>query len=337
MRASRGRAFLVATGRFGEWVDRDREFPSHRLWADYLGWVFLQADQGIVAAKVLEVAAQGSGGWHIVYDSGSGADTTFADAVVLTGAGKPRAIAIDATNLPADRIFDAETFWDARSEVIKHSEIAVAGAGGAAGAIIAWLCQAVAERENSSIHSISPMGTLFPRGDGFAERRWFTDPTDWRELSLSDRRKLVERTEGGVISLRNKRIIDGSRDIAFVRGHAARGAWDGSELKVEIDYNDKPAFTLKADCLINAIGFDAWSLLDLVKAKGVKNLLRKGEKEVRDELAERMLPDLSFPADSALGVGLHVPVLASLARGPGMGTLGSLGLMAKCVLDGYLD
>src|SRR3546814_15676562 len=36
-------SFLVATGGFAEWVDRGRDHPSHRLWADYLAWVFLQA------------------------------------------------------------------------------------------------------------------------------------------------------------------------------------------------------------------------------------------------------------------------------------------------------
>lgn len=330
-------SYLVATGGFAEWVDRGRDHPSHRLWADYLAWVFLQADQGIVVGDVLDVTPQKSGGWHIRYQADEGVETAFADGVVLTGTGKARDIKSDATALASGRVFDAETFWDARDEVLQYNEIAIAGAGGAAGAIFAWLCRALDERSRTTLHSISPMGTLFPRGDGYAERRWFSDPTDWRELSLVDRRKLLERTEGGVISLRNKQAIDMARNIAFVRGHAGPVIWDGSELGISIAYDRRAPFTLKADCLINAVGFDTWSLLELVKANGVKGLLRPGERDLREKLAETMESDLSFAADAGLGARLHVPSLASLAHGPGLGTLGCLGLVARAVLDPYLE
>src|SRR3546814_5221082 len=90
--------------------------------------------------------------------------------------------------------------------------------------------------------------------------RWFGEPTYWGELWLPERRKLLERTEGGVISLRNKQAIDMARNIAFVRGHAGPVIWDGSELGISIAYDRRAPFTLKADCLINAVGFDTWSL-----------------------------------------------------------------------------
>lgn len=330
-------SFLVATGGFSEWVDRGRDYPSHRLWADYLAWVFLQADQGVVAADVLDVTPQKKGGWHVRYRADEGEATVFADGVVLTGTGKSRDIRADATALSSGRVFNAETFWAAREEILEYREIAIAGAGGAAGAIIAWLCRALDERSGTTLRSISPMGTLFPRGDGYAERRWFSDPSDWRELSLADRKKLVERTEGGVISLRNKQTIDAARNISFVRGHAGPVIWDGSELGIEISYDRRPSFTFKADCLINAVGFDTWSLLELVKASSVKGLLRPGESALREAVAEAMGADLSFAADAGLGAGLHVPSLAALARGPGMGTLGCLGLVARSVLESYLD
>src|SRR3546814_2634344 len=74
-------SFLVATGGFAEWVDRGRDHPSHRLWADYLAWVFLRADQGIVMADVLDVTPQKTGGWHIRYQAEEGIETTFADEI----------------------------------------------------------------------------------------------------------------------------------------------------------------------------------------------------------------------------------------------------------------
>src|SRR3546814_5565651 len=57
--------------------------------------------------------------------------------------------------------------------------------------------------------------------------------------SLPDRCKLLERTEGGVISLRNKQAIDMARNIAFVRGHAGPVIWDGSELGISIVYRSE--------------------------------------------------------------------------------------------------
>src|SRR3546814_17713897 len=106
--------------------------------------------------------------------------------------------------------------------------------------------------------------------------RWFGEPTYWGELWLPERRKLLERTEGGVISLRNKQAIDMPRNIAFVRGHAGPVIWDGSELGISIAYARRAPFTLPADCLIDAVGFDTWSLLEVVMAGGVKGVPRPG-------------------------------------------------------------
>src|SRR3546814_3606052 len=100
-----------------------------------------------------------------------------------------------------------------------------------------------------------------------------------------------------------------ARNSAFVRGHAGPVIWDGSELGISIAYDRRAPFTLKADCLINAVGFDTWSLLEMVKAGGVKGVLRPGESELREKLAEAMASDLSFPEDAGLGARLHVPSL----------------------------
>lgn len=32
-------SYLVATGRFAEWVDRGKPAPTHDTWAGYLRWV----------------------------------------------------------------------------------------------------------------------------------------------------------------------------------------------------------------------------------------------------------------------------------------------------------
>ena len=54
-------AYLAATGRLGDWVDRGRPSPTHRQWHDYLGWVVDRADLTVVWAEVMEVDVKGGG------------------------------------------------------------------------------------------------------------------------------------------------------------------------------------------------------------------------------------------------------------------------------------
>ena len=328
-------AFLVDTGRFAEWVDRGRDHPTHAVFAAYLQWVFVQAEAVVTSGEVLRVERVASGRWNIVCQNDAGREFEGeVDGVVLTGAGEARPIALDAAAQTSGRVLDAETFWSRRDEVAAAAEIAVAGAGGAAGAIIAWLAQATAERQ-TALYAISPLGTLFPRGDGHAERRWFSDPTNWRELTIADRRKILQRTEEGVISERNKRTIDAARNLEHVMGYAKRVRATGTDLTIGIEYDGKPRGSVGADFLINAIGFNPWSLLKCVT--GSASLLTEDAAKDRASIEEEILPDLSLPLRAGLGAGLHVPVLSALSRGPAMGTLGALGLMAQSVLSPYIE
>src|SRR3546814_13602691 len=108
-----------------------------------------------------------------------------------------------------------------------------------------------------------------------------------------------------------------ARNIAFVRGHAGPVIWDGSELGISIAYDRRAPFTLKADCLINAVGFDPWSLLEMVKAGGVKGVLRPGESALRETLAEEMASHLSVPDDHGLDARVHVPSRLASRTDPG--------------------
>ena len=240
-------------------------------------------------------------------------------------------------SVPANVVLDAETFWGSRSQVASLAEgtIVVAGAGGAAGTILAWLAENMAEQQ-ATIVSVSPMGTLFLRGDGRSERRWFSDPSDWRNLDLDDRRKLLERTEAGVLSLRIKQAIDQAANIDFAEGMVMEVRFVDNELEIRTRYKSDPPRLIKADYLVNAIGFDTWSLLDLVDHPRIATLRSDDRAGLRVQLEVEMLEDLSLPARSGLPPGLHVPGLASLAHGPGMGNLGCLGLVASSILDPYM-
>jgi mycobactin lysine-N-oxygenase len=330
-------AFLVATGRYAEWVDRDRGYPSHRSWAQYLRWVFEQARQPILRAEVTSIEPAAGKPWLVrVRKSGGDRFKFETDGVVLTGAGKAKLVPLKGV-VPADRVYDAESFWAARDRfaALDEATIAVVGDGGAAGTIVAWLADRLGERR-ASIISISPAGTLLPRGDGYAERRWFSDPSEWIGLSEADRRRLLERTESGVVSLRLKSIIDQASNVGYRAGRAVSAEWDGQELRIELQYAGRPADPVGSHYLVNAIGFDPWTLLEPVKGHLADRIRNPVHSEYRLRVESLMEPDLSLPRLLGNPGGLHIPVLAGFAHGPGMGTLGSLGLMSSAVLDRYL-
>jgi len=334
-------SYLVAVGAFAEWVDRGRNHPSHLGWSEYLSWVFEEAEQPVEKGVVTSVTRIKSG-WKVNYETDDGSEVLMADGVVFTGVGDPRRVR-EVGDIPPDRIYDPKTFW-ANTSFFKalpdETRIVVVGDGGAAGAIVAWLSSALADT-NVVISSVSPLGTLLPRGDGYAERRWFSDPADWKDLSIEHRLALLKRTEAGVISLRNKSIIDASYRVEYVVGKATEVTWEadafGQELTVYVDYLDDRT-PLKADYLINGMGFDPWSQLEMV-SHPLATLFNNGK--LRSEAEAGMRDDLTFPVlTSPSGKKLemsrlHIPAMASLAQGPGMGTLGCLGLVAAAILDPY--
>jgi mycobactin lysine-N-oxygenase len=337
-------AFMVAEGRYANWVDRDRDHPSHRRFADYLDWVFARAEHDTIPGDVKRIWRV-KDKWCLDYVRDGAMAQVVVDGVVLTGNGDPRPIDIDEA-VPPGRVFDAETFWSSRARFLnprKRIEVAVAGDGGSAGTVAAWLAERYIEND-SWIFSVSPMGTLFPRGDGHAERRWFTDPSNWRQLSIEHRRKLIDRTEAGVISMRNKRIIDGSPKINYKMGYVRKVRLDAdNRLNVGIEYEPRTIVPLTADFLVNAIGFDPWSRLAIVDHAAARDLaaLRPPAttaslREAREATEQAINGDLSMPASGGFPPGLHVPALAGIAQGPAMGNLGALGLMARKVLQPYL-
>jgi mycobactin lysine-N-oxygenase len=332
-------SFLVATGQMADWVDRGRNHPSHNDWAGYLQWVLIQAAQDCVKATVTRIAHNGSK-WVIYYTSAKGDFSHEVDGVVLTGSGDPNPIR-KTGNIPEDRVFDAKTFWGECEQRLlaglKGGSIVVVGDGGSAGAIAAWLAQVHLENKSVKISCLTPLGTMFPRGDGYSERRWFSDPSKWNELHPDHQVKVLDRTEKGVISLHNKDVIDKARNVHHVRGKAVECRWQDDELEIETKYPDNPnPDPIKADYLINATGFDLWGLLRIVEVSGAEALFGGSFATARSVAAKSMLPDLSFGTHLGIPPGLHVPSIAARKHGPGYGNLGCLGLTAKAVLQKYL-
>jgi mycobactin lysine-N-oxygenase len=344
---------------YAEWVERGRDHPTHGDWAEYLKWVFAQAKQTPVHGIVPPGGIRHRfGKWEVRCVNKGKAKSFQVDGVVLTGSGKARTIT-QHPGIPADRVLDAESFWARRNSLKprKGRGIAVAGSGGGAGAIIAWLAERYRETQ-TPIYGICRAGTLFPRGDGYSERRWFVDVEGWTRLTEADRLRIIDRTEAGVVSGRLKDVIDHSNNVHYVVGEAKTVRWrtnspgardDFPFLEIDCEYDDEIDAWGDADYLINATGFDSWSLLDLVEFPAIRSLLgasREDRRKVELAFGQR----LSLPEKFSLArlgraqereqfsvpAGLHVPALSGLAQGPGMGNLGSLGLMAASVLQPYL-
>ena len=330
-------AYQVARGAMADWVDRGRDHPLHRQWAKYLQWVFDQAEQKVTQATVTRVVRAGTG-WAVHHtEPGGQMRVSRVDGVVLTGTGSPNRVN-EADGVPKGKVFDSETVWANRGllQQLDVGTIAVAGDGGGAGAIVGWLAGQHAETL-VEIACINRLGTLFPRGDGHAERRWFSDPTDWPSLSEDDRRKLVSRTEAGVVSMRLKSVIDKSTSVRYFRGKAALIRWDPDEGKLAVDLEyDGDLSTLEADYFISAIGYDRWSCLNLVDEPHVALVRDSDDPDKRETVERKLRSDLSLPDIYDLPPGLHVPSLAGVAHGPGMPNLGCLGLVAKAILQTYL-
>ena len=207
-------------------------------------------------------------------------------------------------------------------------KIAVIGGGGSAGAITAWLINALGGRP-FEIKCLSSKGILYLRGDGHSERRYFSDPQDWKELSEAHRKDLLERTEDAVISAYNKTIIDECDRIEFKKGHVESVAWDCGEFQIEQIYGGVRS-VVPTDYVVAALGFDLEeSVLDLLQVSP------EGRKSI-DIQGSKFNHDLSVP-EELFGPCIHVPALAAFSQGPGFKTLGCLGLMSRRIVEAYSD
>jgi mycobactin lysine-N-oxygenase len=342
-------AFLIATGGYREWVDRGRDHPRHSHWADYLQWVFDQAGQSWIETDLGPgCITRAREKWEIRYRVSGTEHVQRFDGVVLTGSGTPRDDVTRGRDIPDEFVLDAHTFWESRFDfkLEPGQGIAVAGSGGAAATIIGWLLQRYGET-NTPIYAISPQGTMFPRGDGHSERRWFSDPEHWNKLTEAHRDEVIRRTEAGVVSLRIKEAIDrDGRNLVPVLGKAKALKWTARQpgsssapggLGIRIDYDGKTEWLTDSSYFIDAIGYDGWALLRLIDHRAAASLLTGPNLAARRLKVERQIcDDLSLPRINRMPKGLHMPVLAALKQGPGMPNLGSLGLVAREILRPYL-
>ncbi|KAA0111291.1 NADPH-dependent L-lysine N(6)-monooxygenase MbtG [Mycolicibacterium sp. P1-5] len=316
-------SYLVATGRFAEWVDRGQPAPTHHRWAGYLRWVADAVRLNVVAGEVIRLSLDGPS-WVLHTNTG----TVEADAVMITGPGQP-----GQSVLPGHpQVLSIAQFWQVATErgAIDAERVAVIGGGETAAAMLNELFR----HRVSTITVISPQATLFTRGESYFENRMFSDPTDWAGLTLAERRDVMARTDRGVFSARVQDSLLADDRIRHLRGRVAHGvaaAGDRIRITLHTDRHGERLETVHGfDLVIDGSGAESLWFLPLL-GQDVLDLLevRLNGPLTSDRLQQAIGDNLAL---AGVAPTLFLPNLSGLNHGPGFPNLSCLGLLSDRIL-----
>jgi mycobactin lysine-N-oxygenase len=345
-------SYLISEGRYSGWVDRGRPHPSHASWGRYLQWVAANAQPEIKKARVYSIArTPDETRWQISARSTETGEnlTLTGNGLVLTGPGTPLTIPGQPETHP--RVLDGASFWmhvaalkRQRSSLARPLNIGIVGTGETAAAIVVTLLDIL--RDMVFIEVINPSGVLYSRDEGFEENRLFSDPdgkaaalhshhqhaSDWLRLSEEDRREFMRRTDRGVFSLQAMAKVNLAENVRSVIGVARALQATTESVLVEIDYANQTTQDL-FDYVIIARGFDALWFTAFCDEKTARYL------DIITDSLDRKVIERAINEDLSLQgcvPRLHLPMLASIAQGPGFPNLSCLGLLADRILLPYV-
>ena len=317
-------SYLIATGRFAEWVDRGKPAPPHETWASYLRWVADAVALNVVEGEVIRLALDGQCWVLHTRDN-----TIAADAVMITGPGQP-----DRSVLPGHpQVLSIAQFWQLAAEHgrIDAERVAVIGGGETAASMLNELFK----HRVSTITVISPQATLFTRGESFFENRMFSDPTDWAGLTVAERREMMARTDRGVFSARVQDSLLADERIRHLRGRVAHGVAADDRIRITL-HTDRHGERLETvhgfDLVIDGSGADSLWFLSLLGQDALDLLeIRLNGPLTSDRLQQAIGDDLAL---AGVAPKLFLPNLSGLTQGPGFPNLSCLGLLSDRVLGG---
>jgi mycobactin lysine-N-oxygenase len=319
-------SYLIATGQFAEWIDRGRPAPTHRRWAQYLGWVAESVAMPVITGEVTRVSVDRSQ-WVLHTRE----QTVRADGVMITGPGQA-----EKSILPGHpRVLSIAQFWHrvAQDERISAERVAVIGGGETA----ATMLNELFAHRVSTITVICPQVTLFTRGEGFFENTLFSDPTGWAGLTLAERRDAMARTDRGVFSARVQEALLADDRIRHLRGRVAHAVPrdDRIRLTLQTDRGSECLETVHGfDLVIDGSGADAMWFAPLLAQDALDLLeLTIGAPLSAESLQQSIGYDLAV---AGLTPKLFLPSLSWLTQGPGFPNLSCLGLLSDRVLGADL-
>ncbi|MFQ6324657.1 SidA/IucD/PvdA family monooxygenase [Nocardia sp. CWNU-33] len=320
-------AFLVEHGTYAEWIDRGRPSPQHHVWAKYLQWVAREIDLELVLGAVGSIRQRPDAaveGWLVsVADADGGMTEIDADAVMITGPGR-------STKALAEhpRVLSIAEFWDlaGRRRLPVCSRAAVIGGGETAGSALDELVR----HEMLTISVISPMATLYTRGESFFENALYSDPNKWSALSMQERRDVIRRTDRGVFSVRVQESLLGDSRVHHLQGRVTRIVEQGEGVALTLRNELRADQVHNFDLVVDATGGQPLWFLDLIDADA-KDLLELaiGGPLTQSRIESAIGYDLAV---AGLGAKLYLPSMAAVAQGPGFPNLSCLGELSDRVL-----
>ncbi|MET9210734.1 SidA/IucD/PvdA family monooxygenase [Nocardia sp. NPDC003239] len=320
-------SFLIEHGTYAEWIDRGRPSPQHHVWAKYLQWVAKSIDLELVLGRVERIRNDGNGigdQWQVDVVDADGARTELtADGLMITGPGRSsRALA------EHPRVLSIAEFWDlaGKRSLPAASRAAVIGGGETAGSALDELVR----HEMLTISVISPMATLYTRGESFFENSLFSDPVKWNALSIQERRDVIRRTDRGVFSVRVQESLLGDNRVHHLQGRVTKIAPQGEALALTLSNELRADQVHNFDLVVDATGGQPLWFLDLFDQQSTDLLeLAVGGPLTQQRIESSIGYDLAV---TGLAGKLYLPNMAAMAQGPGFPNLSCLGELSDRVL-----
>ncbi|MGS2808618.1 SidA/IucD/PvdA family monooxygenase [Nocardia sp. MW-W600-9] len=321
-------SFLIEHGTYAEWVDRGRPSPQHHVWAKYLQWVAKSIDLELVLGRVERIRHGGNGiddQWQVaVVDADGNRSELTADGLMITGPGRSsRALA------EHPRVLSIAEFWDlaGKRSLPAASRAAVIGGGETAGSALDELVR----HEMLTISVISPMATLYTRGESFFENSLFSDPVKWNALSLQERRDVIRRTDRGVFSVRVQESLLGDSRVHHLQGRVTKIVPQGEVLALTLTNELRADQVHNFDLVVDATGGQPLWFLDMFDQRTADLLeLAVGGPLTQQRIESSIGYDLAV---TGLAGKLYLPNMAAIAQGPGFPNLSCLGELSDRVLS----
>ncbi|MFG3617803.1 SidA/IucD/PvdA family monooxygenase [Nocardia sp. NPDC047654] len=317
-------SFLIEQGTYAEWIDRGRPNPAHHVWAKYLQWVARRIDLELVSGTVRSIGAAADGWLVTATDPDGGTIRLDATGLMITGPGV-------STKALADhpRVLSIAQFWDlaGRRSLPVASRVAVIGGGETAGSALDELVR----HGMLSISVISPMATIYTRGESYFENSLFSDPVKWAALTVQERRDVIRRTDRGVFSVRVQESLLGDSRVHHLQGRAVRVAEQGDGVALTLRNERRPDQSHTFDLVIDATGGQPLWFLNLFDQDAADLLeLAVGGRPTQERIEVSIGYDLAV---SGMETKLYLPNLAAVAQGPGFPNLSCLGELSDRVLQ----
>jgi mycobactin lysine-N-oxygenase len=317
-------AYQIDIGKYSEWVNRNLQAPTHRMFAEYFKWVVKKLSLAVIKGEVTKLLAKESK-WEVVYKTNLGEEIVVGDGLVITGPGEPREFKIVGDQESGKKlIFNGQDLWHNLDSFkdIKKAKIAVIGGGETAAGIVDGLLSTI--DHSSQIEIVTRHAMLFTRNQNWMEVMYFSTAQGWGDLSKKDRMEVIKSADRGTFSPGIKDLLDSAYNVSLKVGQTERIEVDQQGLHLVISANGEEQ-RIKYDYIVQATGFNSLSFTKFFNDKSFDS----------DWITpEKIDTDLSVMGMTAK---LHLPNLAALNQGPGFPSLTCLGMLSERILKSYIN